>query len=55
MARLQQSLYAEDVVVFLNPIKADVDMLMAIMDKFGATTGLKINVSKNSVLSGRFG
>jgi hypothetical protein len=42
-------LYADDVVVFLNPIKADMDMLMAIMKHFGATTGLKINVSNSTV------
>jgi hypothetical protein len=30
MARLGLSLYADDAVVFLNPIKATMDMLMAI-------------------------
>jgi hypothetical protein len=43
------SLYADDIVVFLNPIKADMDMFMAIMEHFGASTGLKINVSKSTV------
>jgi hypothetical protein len=42
-------LYADDAVVFLNPIKADSDMLMAIMDQFGAAIGLKMNVSQSSV------
>jgi hypothetical protein len=36
-------------VVFLNPVKAVVDMLMVIMKWFGDETGLKINVSKSTV------
>jgi hypothetical protein len=36
-------------VVFLNPFKADVDMLKAIMERFGDAIGLKINVSKSTV------
>jgi hypothetical protein len=36
-------------MVFLNPIKADIDMLRAIMDRFWDATGLKLNVSKSTV------
>jgi hypothetical protein len=32
-------MYADDAVVFLNPIKVDVDMSMVIMECFGAATG----------------
>jgi hypothetical protein len=42
-------LYADDAIVFLNPVKANVDMLRGIMDRFRDVTGLKINVSKSTV------
>jgi hypothetical protein len=38
MARLRLSLYADDAVVFINPIKADVDLTMSIMQQFGDAT-----------------
>jgi hypothetical protein len=43
--RLCLSLYADVVVVFVNPDRNDVDIIMNIMQRFGATTGLKINKS----------
>jgi hypothetical protein len=46
---LRLSLYADDAIVFLNPVKANVDMLRGIMDRFRDVTGLKINVSKSTV------
>jgi hypothetical protein len=46
IARLRLYLYADDVVVFINPIREDVDVLMEIMHKFGEATGLRINVHK---------
>jgi hypothetical protein len=48
-ARLRLSLYVDDVVVFLNPIKEYVDTLMTIMQKFGEATWLKININKSTV------
>jgi hypothetical protein len=49
-ARLCLSLYADDdVVVFVNPEKEDMDMIMSILQRFGDATGLKINVHKSSV------
>jgi hypothetical protein len=42
MARLRLSLYADDVVVFINPVKADVEMVMQIMHRFGEATRLCI-------------
>jgi hypothetical protein len=47
-ARLRLSLYADDVVVFANPIQSDVDMIMSIMYYFGEATGLRVNVRKSS-------
>ena len=49
-ARLRLSLYADDAVVFVNPInKEDVDMVVQIMQFFGDATGLRINLEKSSV------
>jgi hypothetical protein len=39
-ARLRLSLYADDATLFLNPEKKDVDMVMNIMQRFGAATSL---------------
>jgi hypothetical protein len=47
--RLRLSLYADDAVVFLNPIKEDFDTFMTIMERFGDTTSLRINTSKSIV------
>jgi hypothetical protein len=40
MAWLRLSLYADDAAVFVNPIKADVDLTMSIMQRFGDATRL---------------
>jgi hypothetical protein len=48
-AKLRLSLYANDAVVFVNPIKQDVDMVTRIMQRFGDATGLGINLEKSSV------
>jgi hypothetical protein len=42
-------LYADDAAVFVNPIKEDLDMVMALMQRFSDVAGLRINVSKSSV------
>jgi hypothetical protein len=52
--RLRLSLYADDAVIFINPVHSDVDMVMAILSHFGAATGLKINVGKSSVVAIRY-
>jgi hypothetical protein len=49
MACLRLSLYADDVAVFVNPVKADFDMVMQIMQMFGDATRLHINVNKSSI------
>jgi hypothetical protein len=48
-ARLRLSLYADDVMIFTNPVKEDVSCIMRMMKAFGDTTGLEINVCKSSV------
>jgi hypothetical protein len=59
-SRLNLSLYADDAIVFVNPVQADEDMLMAIIQHFGGATGLRINVIKehghpNPLLLNQFG
>jgi hypothetical protein len=39
----------DDAIVFLNPIKEDVDTFMNIMQKFGEETWLRININKSTV------
>jgi hypothetical protein len=49
MARLRSSLYADDAVVFINPVKADVALVMGIMKQFGDAICLRINLNKSMV------
>jgi hypothetical protein len=48
-ARLRLLLYVDDAVIFVNPVKEDFGMIMALMQRFDDATGLRINVSKSSV------
>jgi hypothetical protein len=48
-AHLRLSLYVDGAAVFVNPNKADVDMVMDIMQRYGEATGLRISISKSSV------
>jgi hypothetical protein len=48
-ARLRLSLYADDVMIFTNPVKSDVSCIMQIMKAFGDATGLNINMAKSSI------
>jgi len=43
------SLYADDVVIFLQPSASDIRITLDILDLFGAASGLKTNVQKSSV------
>ena len=52
---LRSSLYADDAVVFLAPIKSDVDNLSNILRLFGNVTGLCTNFLKSSVVPIRWG
>ena len=46
---LQVSLYADDAIIFANPVKEEIDMLMNIIHNFGHASGLKVNMLKSSV------
>jgi len=48
-AKIRLSLYADDVVIFLNPDQQEVSSLLNILTKFGEATGLKLNWAKYSV------
>jgi len=45
-AKLRLSLYADDVVIFINPIQEEVRALLRILDQFGSTIGLHLNLAK---------
>jgi hypothetical protein len=49
VARLRLSLYADDVAVFINPCKENVDMAMEIMCRLDAVIGLCIKTTKSLV------
>ena len=44
--KLRLSLYADDAVIFINPIQEEVRALLRILDQFGSTTGLRLNLAK---------
>uniref|UniRef100_A0A452YCL7 Reverse transcriptase domain-containing protein n=3 Tax=Aegilops tauschii subsp. strangulata TaxID=200361 RepID=A0A452YCL7_AEGTS len=46
---LRVSLYADDVIIFANPVKEEIDTLMSIIHDFGLASGLKVNLQKSSV------
>jgi hypothetical protein len=48
-ARLRLSLYADDVMIFTNPVKEDISCIMQIIKAFGDATGLDINMAKSSI------
>jgi hypothetical protein len=43
------SLYVDDVVLFLRPVVAELNMIIRILELFGEATGLKANVQKSNV------
>jgi hypothetical protein len=45
-AKLRLSLYADDAVIFLNPVQGEVTTLFNILEQFGNASGLKLNVAK---------
>lgn len=48
-ASMRISLYADDAVIFANPIKEEVDSLLNLLKSFGEATGLKLNQGKSFV------
>ena len=49
-ANLRTSIYADDVVIFLKPIPANVNVLASILADFGEASGLVTNFLKSSVV-----
>lgn len=43
------SLYADDVVIFANPVREEVDILLDLLHSFGNATGLQLNHDKSTV------
>ena len=43
------SLYADDAVIFANPVKEEVSKLLNILHLFGEATGLRLNQEKSTV------
>jgi hypothetical protein len=54
-SQVRLSQYADDVVLFVNPTRQDVDNVMDIMRHFGRATGLCMNMAKRLVLPIRCG
>jgi mannosylglycoprotein endo-beta-mannosidase len=48
-ARLRISMYADDAVVFINPVREDVQAFTDILVRFGRATGLVTNMQKSQV------
>jgi len=44
------SLYADDVVIFLQPLSSDIRAILDILQLFGEASGLKTNVQKSTVV-----
>lgn len=47
--RHRKSLYADDVVLFLRPVEADLVLIKGLLHIFGVASGLLINIHKSSV------
>jgi hypothetical protein len=48
-ARLRCSLYADDAAVFLNPVRAEMEHVHAILQRFGNASGLHVNLAKSTI------
>ncbi|XP_010240795.1 uncharacterized protein LOC104585565 [Brachypodium distachyon] len=48
-ASMRASLYADDAIIFINPIQQDVRCALNLIDEFGLASGLRINIGKCSV------
>jgi mannosylglycoprotein endo-beta-mannosidase len=54
-AKLRLSLYADDAIIFINPVHDEVNALFGILERFGSATGLKLNLNKCTVAPIRCG
>lgn len=48
--QLRSSLFADDVALFVNPVREELAALRSILSTFGDVTGLKINFQKSNIL-----
>jgi hypothetical protein len=48
-AKWRTSMYADDVAIFINPVKEDVEAIKIILQAFGNVSGLHINLHKSSI------
>ena len=47
---MRMSLYADDTVIFINPVRGETDTLLGLLQHFGDATGLQVNLSKSSAI-----
>jgi hypothetical protein len=47
---VRTSLYADDAVFFVNPVKAELEAVRDILSRFGEVTGLHVNFAKTAVI-----
>ncbi len=47
--RHRASLYADDLVLFLSPVRQDLEFIQGILSVFGAASGLRTNFTKCSI------
>lgn len=46
---MRTSLYADDAIVFINPVQADLRCVLDLLEEFGLASGLRINIGKRTV------
>lgn len=44
-------MYADDIVIFIKPIKCELDVLTYILQGFGQTSDIRTNIQKSSFLT----
>jgi hypothetical protein len=49
LAKIRSSLYADDVAVFVDPVKEETDVIKEIFQAFGTASGLRVNLGKSAV------
>ena len=49
-ARMHTCLYADDTVIFINPLRQEIDELLNILHHFGMAIGLRVNLAKSSII-----
>lgn len=48
-SRIRTSLYADDAMIFANPVREDIDTIMEMLQEFGNASGLRPNPAKSTV------